>query len=291
MKLKAKCSQSWNNMKKGSHSSWVEHVHFQQDDPLLCLWLEIHSKSNYTNHINRLLFASHILTGTNKPQIAALTHPRAPVRSRARGFLMHCRNVCCEKTTSTRASNIKPRECETVLRELERSPLSPVGSACRGLPSSGWQSRTDSLRNVSPPQKALCPVWFQPVQNKERTSMFGRRGVWTQTDRVCVWGGRLHVTVSAGVNRDIVDCLLLFFVCLFTCVDWAWLQVLMLNKSLCAQKEVCGMCFFVFWCVCSPVAAEDRLGEQLEMGWEKHEERPCALQKQRNAFDKDTAAS
>lgn len=61
----------------------------------------------------------------------------------------------------------------------------------------------------------------------------------------------------------------------------------MLSKCLCTKKL--DMCLSV--CVCSPIAAEDRLGEQIEMGWQKHEEQPRALQKQRNAFDKYTAAS
>lgn len=63
----------------------------------------------------------------------------------------------------------------------------------------------------------------------------------------------------------------------------------MLSKCLRTKKLVYDMCLSV--CVCSPIAAEDRLWEQIEMVWEKHEEQPCALQKQRNAFNKDTAAS
>lgn len=79
---------------------------------------------------------------------------------------------------------------ETVLREREREgrgalPPSPVGSACRGLPSWGEQSRTDSLRNVSTPKRLFVLSDYQPAQNKERTSMFGSRGVWTQTGTVC----------------------------------------------------------------------------------------------------------
>lgn len=176
----------------------------------------IHSTNNHTSHTNHLLFASHKLAGTNKPQAASWTpRPWTPVCSTsAEPEVFWCTaEMCVVQNHKHPGRQNKTTECETVLREAERSPLSPVGSACRGLPSWGWQSRTDSLRNVSPLKKALCPVWSQPAQNKERTSMFGSGGVWTRTE--CVWWGeRLYVIVSAAVKRDIVDSSCLF-VCLF----------------------------------------------------------------------------
>lgn len=67
------------------------------------------------------------------------------------------------------------------------------------------------------------------------------------TDRDCVW------LCLLGVKTDTVDSFLLL-VCLFTC----WLPVRMLSKR--------PTCFF-FSVVClQSYAAEDRLGEQPEMG-------------------------
>lgn len=70
--------------------------------------------------------------------------------------------------------------------------------------------------------------------------------------------------------------------CGFSVFFTVWLPVLML--SLCAEK----LFFLVFMGV---FVLSDCCRGQIEMGWEKHEERPCALQKQRDAFDRDTAAS
>lgn len=149
--------------------------------------------------------------------------------------------VLCETTSNRAGINTKP-ECETVLRELERGPLSPVGSACRGLPSSGGQSRTDSLRNVSPQKGSLSCQ--RRTRSKQACLVVG----------VCEHRQRLCVIVSAGVKRDIVDSVF----CLF---------IYMLGLAASPNVEqVCVTCCFVCWCVCSPIAAADRLGEQLEMG-------------------------
>lgn len=96
---------------------------------------------------------------------------------------------------------------------------------------------------------------------------------------VCEHRQGLCVIVSAGCKDRY--CWFFFVACLF---------IYMLAAS--PNVEQASDVFFFFSVVClQSYAAEDRLREQPEMGWGKHEERPCALQKQRNAFDKDTAAS
>lgn len=140
---------------------------------------------------------NHLLFASTNPQIASWTlRPRAAVggvSGRARGFLMYCGKMCVCAKKPQRPGAAKYYKPERVRDSTERErregrgalPPSPVGSACRGLPSWGEQSRTDSLRNVSTPKRLFVLSDYQPAQNKERTSMFGSRGVWTQTGTVC----------------------------------------------------------------------------------------------------------
>ena len=143
---------------------------------------------------------NHLLFASTNPQIASWTlRPRAPVcgvsgwaepSQRFSDVLRE--NVClCKKPQRPGAGKYyKPeRMRDSTEREREGGrgtlPPSPVGSACRGLPSWGEQSWTDSLRNVSTPKRLFVLSDHQPAQNKERTSMFGGRGVWPQTETVC----------------------------------------------------------------------------------------------------------
>lgn len=217
-------------------------------------------------HSNHLLVAS-----PDVPQMASWTlkPARPPVNTclqhagRARGFLMYCRNVLYYKTTSTLD---KTTECERQYWESWR------GAHCLRwdqhvvgfLPEGDRAAQT--LSEMSRPRKRLfVPGWLQSAQDKEQTSMFGSRSV--NTDSECVfWGKRLYVIVS--MNRDI---LFLLFACLAACANVE-------------KVSVCGEAFIL--CSCAV-----QLLQRTMMGWEKHEEQPCALQKQGNAFDKDTAAS
>lgn len=202
--------------------------------------------------MDRLSFASHKPTENHRllPEPCILEHLPAARRPSQRfsDVLQKC--VLC-KTTSARAGDIKP--------ESARQYWESRGGGGEAAVSSGISMPWASFLRVTEPdrlsQKCLAlKRLFVPADSSQRRTRSEQAclvvGVCERRQRVCVWwGGRLYLIVSAGVKRDIVDSplFLCVFVCLFTCVDWAWLQVLTLSKCLCAQRRVCDMCLFVFF--------------------------------------------
>lgn len=240
-------------------------------------------RNNHTNHRNHPLFASHKLTGSNKQQTASWNLcPLAPACSTLEPEVFWCTTEMCIVQNHQASQAGDACKCETVLREPERSPLSPAGSASCGLPSWAWWSCTDSLRNVCPQKQGslscLTAASAEQGANKH---------VWlswcVNAHRECV----CYVESDCACWREQRYCAFSFaFVRLFIYMCWLGLVV----NVVCACVCVCVHFFACFSvCVCSPVTAEDRLRQQLEMGWQKHEEQPCALHKQRNSFDKDIA--
>lgn len=124
--------------------------------------------------------------------------------------------------------------CKTTSNSGQRSQSQTVLRVfCRiSTPWASFLSRTDSLRNVSPQKKALCPVWLQPAQNKERTSMFGS----VKTERVCdcllvstefLWLSFVCLTVSfhvlaAGPDDELLSVLVFFVAEYRLCSSLRW---------------------------------------------------------------------
>lgn len=98
---------------------------------------------------------------------------------------MYCGKMCvCAKKPQRpgAAKYYKPeRVRDSTEREREGGERSPAAvSSGISMPWASFlreQSRTDSLRNVSTPKRLFVLSDYQPAQNKERTSMFGSRGV------------------------------------------------------------------------------------------------------------------
>lgn len=162
--------------------------------------------------MKHLLFPSHKPTGNNKPQNSSWTlkpassyqHLCAPHRSSQRfsDVLWKCVLQVKPQAPGPAEKNQSQRQSRESRREARC--LQWDQHAVGFLPEGDRDGQTLSEMSRPPKKKTLCPAWVQPAQNKEWTSMFGSRGVWTQTE--CVWfGERLCVIVSAGVKGDIVD--------------------------------------------------------------------------------------